>query len=245
MLSLQSLAILGIFLSAVNAGEVLSKREPLLEGRQTICRTPGWVPDCPGLFSCVPPGGICCDDGITYVEAPETCPDGTQAITTARTGSAAPAPTTIPTTITTPPASTQTFAANYVYFTYEITWYYYYYYYTYIQFSTALTSSQVTTITTVSVQATDSAQATLLLSSLSATLAFPTPTQTATAVSGVAPVITPISTGTTTPARNATSAVPTSTPVQFTGGASFGASNSGLWVMTALMVLPGFLMMWL
>jgi hypothetical protein len=119
--------------------------------------------------------------------------------------------------------------------------------YTYIQLSTKLTSYEVSTTTTVSVQATDSAQATSLFSSLSATLALPTPTQTATSVSGTAVVpTTPLSTVTTTTSltSNETTVVPTtSAPVQFTGGARIARSEHGyMLVISALMVVPGILM---
>ena len=123
--------------------------------------------------------------------------------------------------------------------------------YTYIQFSAELTSSQVATVTTVSVQATDSAQATLLLSSLSATLAFPTPTQTMTSTSGVSPIPTPpLSTGTTSVPDNTTSTT-TSAPVQFTGGATpmhasfMAGGNVFVWAVGTLLIVPGFLMVWL
>jgi hypothetical protein len=143
-----TLALIFTAVSALENGVEVTKRSPTLEGRKT-CANPSFIPACPGtsrtlifspfknsidifypgFFACVPPGAICCDDNITYVMPPRSCPDGTQAITTA--GVTDPEPTTnvVPSSITTPPpVAMQTMGqTNFVYFTYEITWYYYYY----------------------------------------------------------------------------------------------------------------------
>jgi hypothetical protein len=183
---------------------------------------------------------------------PQTCPDGTQPVATAIVSSPAA-------TITTPPAATQTLLT---YYSFTITWYYYYYYLTYLQIdaATVTTSSQVTSLTTVSVQATDEAEATSLFHSLSATLALPTPKQTTTSLSGApAPATTaptysvaaPSSTATTTTSVGTTSAAATTTALQFTGAASSLRASSMVqlvgagWIMGALIVVPGLLMVWL
>jgi len=67
---------------AITTHEPVGKRDVLVEARRTCTRT-GWIPACPGTYKCVPPGAICCSDGITYAMPPETCPDGQSALTTA------------------------------------------------------------------------------------------------------------------------------------------------------------------
>jgi len=234
---------LALVLGVVSAVEGVGKRS--LVERQDTCPTPGFIPACPGLFACVPPGAICCDDGFTYALPPETCPAGTNPITTAGTGSAPPSTIT---TAPAPPTSTQIILT---YFTYEITWYYWYYYYTYIAGATATTSSEITTITTLSVQATNTAQADALFQSLSATIALPTPAQTATSLSGYAPsTTTPAPTHSVVPSSNSTTtAAATTSPVQFIGaGTTIRAGLMADWAaltMGVLFVVPGLLMVWL
>jgi hypothetical protein len=209
-----------------------------------------------GDFPCAPVGAICCDDGINYALPPETCPAGTNPIKTVGTGSAPPS------TITTPPETSTQIVGTLTYFTYEITWYYWYYYFTYFAGATATTSIQITTITTVSVQASNTAAANALFKSLSATIALPTPTQTATSLSGAAPSsTTPASTKSaapsksTTPSLNSTTTVATTSTaattsaVQFTGaGATLRAGPVAYWAelaMGAFFLAPGLLMVWL
>jgi len=228
---------LALILTVVSAIEDIGKRS--IFERQS-CPTPGWVPDCPGAFQCVPPGAICCNDGFTYVLPPRSCPDGTEPLTTARTGSA------LPSTITTPPASTE-IVGSLTYFTYEITWYYWYYYFTYVAGATATYSYEITSTTLVSVQATNTAQADVLFTSLKATLSLPTPTQTATSFSGSVPSAT--ASAPTKPSSNGTTPAATTSAVQFTGaGTTLMARPMAHWaelVMGALFIVPGLLMVWL
>jgi hypothetical protein len=230
---------LALVLAVASAFEVVGKREELVE-RQSTCSTAGYIPACPGFFKCVPPGAICCDDNISYAMPPKTCPRGTQPLTTAGVVGTPSSITSAPA----PPASTQ---IALTYFTYRITWYYYYYYYTFIAGATNTYSYEVTTISTVSVQATNTAQAELLFKSLSATIAKPTPSQTATSFSGAVPSATPVGTAPTyskpapSPSSNGT--------VPFTGaGSSLSAVGMARWAeltMGALFVVPGLLMVWL
>ncbi|TVY85255.1 hypothetical protein LSUE1_G000111 [Lachnellula suecica] len=234
--------ILALVLTAVAAMEGVGKRS--LVERQSTCPTAGWIPACPGLFKCVPPGAICCDDNISYAMPPETCPSGTNPITTA---GVAP-----PSTVTTPPAApSSTQIISLTYFTYEITWYYWYYYFTYIAGAKTTTSYGVTTITTVSVQATGTAQADALFKSLSATIALPTPAQTATAVSGSAPsatTSTPVSTTFAAPSTSSNSSTTTATTsaVQFTGAGTTlrvgPMSHLAELALGVMFVVPGLLM---
>jgi hypothetical protein len=131
------------------------------------------------------------------------------------------------------------------YFTTEFTWYYWYYYWTYIAISsnTVVASYQVTSVTTVSVKATDSAEAAALFNSLSATFMFPTPTQTTTTLQGSSPSLTmPKPTATTSGSI---------TPPPFTGAAAPlrpGMTTSWIgceWALGVLALLPGLLAMWL
>lgn len=214
--------------SALADNEVnIRARSPLLENRQE-CQTAGWIPACPGLFACVPPGAICCSDGYTYAMPPDTCPDGTQAVTTAGVeGPSSAALTTAAPTFTPAPIV-------YTYYTTEFTWYYWYYYFTWVEIyqSTTLTSSQVTTVTTVSVSATDSVGASLAFQSLSATAILPTPTQTATVLSGTTPTPTP----TPTPASPSTStpvAIPTTSFESQSAVASSKAGGEGTSTVTS------------
>jgi len=78
-----ALAAGAVSASSLASDNTLGKRSTLA-ARQT-CSTEGWIPACPGVFACIPPGGICCDDGISYAMPPETCPEGTLPITTADT----------------------------------------------------------------------------------------------------------------------------------------------------------------
>ncbi|OCL12219.1 hypothetical protein AOQ84DRAFT_228031 [Glonium stellatum] len=237
------------------------KRSPVLEDRQE-CANPAWIPACPGFFACIPPGGICCSDGFTYVMPPETCPDGTQPIATAITAST-PAPT-ITRAPTTAAISTQIYY-SYEWYTAEFTWYYWYYYYTYIALSTVLTSTEITTYTTVSFSATDSVKASALFSSFSYTMRFPTPTQTVTSLIGAPPASfsafststsasTPTSaTSTVTTVTTSASTAPatTSPAAVFTGAAAALRTSvtilwsGALWVVGGTALIPGVMMMWL
>ncbi|RYP55211.1 hypothetical protein DL768_000205 [Monosporascus sp. mg162] len=130
------------------------------------------------------------------------CPDGTQPIATA--GSSSPVPT-----ITDAPSTSAQTVTEYIWFTTQFTWYYWYYYYTYISIeqTTVLTSSEAYSTTAVSVSATDSAQASILFSSFSATWSFPTPTQTATSLIGSA-TQTAVPTSTIAPTTTITTSSP-------------------------------------
>ncbi|KAM7197601.1 hypothetical protein V8F33_005567 [Rhypophila sp. PSN 637] len=182
--------------AAVELEAVVGKRS-LIAGRQT-CSIAGWIPACPGPFSCVPPGAICCSDGISYAMPPEVCPDGTQPIATATTGGPPPV-------ITTPPPPPPP-VVSFTWYTYTITWYYWYYYYIYIDItSTQLVSMEKTSFTTISYSATDAAAASSYFESFTATAVFPTPTQTNTPVSGAPP-----------PPSSTPPSYPTSTPSETT-----------------------------
>ncbi|KAK3991439.1 hypothetical protein QBC44DRAFT_306548 [Cladorrhinum sp. PSN332] len=63
------------------AHEPLGKRSSL-DARQG-CTRDGWIPACPGVFKCVPPGAICCSDGVTYAMPPRECPSGQTPLATA------------------------------------------------------------------------------------------------------------------------------------------------------------------
>lgn len=52
---------------------------------------------------CVPPGAICCSDGVHYAMPPNTCPDGTDPVATAPESSSATAQPTASSSA--PPAS--------------------------------------------------------------------------------------------------------------------------------------------
>ncbi|KAK3316972.1 hypothetical protein B0H66DRAFT_641708 [Apodospora peruviana] len=211
-LSLLALAV-AVLSSVVSATELeadsLGKRSVLAE-RQT-CRTVGWIPACPGEFACVPPGAICCSDGLTYVMPPRTCPDGQEALTTAGVVPTITAPPP-------PPPAASTTIIDYVWYTYTYTWYYWYYYYIYIDItSTQLVSTQVSSVTTLSVSATDSAAASSYFAGFTATAVFPTPTQTAT----------PISAPPVAPSETFSSFFSASSVVIYpTGGSGNGSSNA-------------------
>ncbi|KAF2184607.1 hypothetical protein K469DRAFT_688611 [Zopfia rhizophila CBS 207.26] len=251
MASSRYLALYFILLGALSASasaELLGhliKRTAALSPRQRTCATSGWIPACPGPIPCIPPGGICCSDGISYAMPPDTCPDGTHPIATAIPSNAASA-TPAPPVSTPPPLIEQTW------YTYTITYYYYYYYYTYFAaYSSGLTSSQSTYLTIVSLTATNEAQASSLFNSLSATLSYAVPSQTATPTYGSTPIATATATSAPTSISNGT--IPTNTPpLQFTGAATslragMRSSFSGIFVLTAgaLMAIPGLLMVWL
>jgi len=87
------LAVVGAVPSSPNVANVL-KRSPLLEGRQNC--PAGFIPACPVGIPCVPPGAVCCDDGITYVMPPDTCPEGTKPVATASNQGQEPTPTPTP-----------------------------------------------------------------------------------------------------------------------------------------------------
>ncbi|EXK77784.1 hypothetical protein FOQG_17516 [Fusarium oxysporum f. sp. raphani 54005] len=204
-------------------------RRALLVERQT-CSTPGWIPACPGDFPCVPPGAICCSDDFTYAMPPDNCPDGTQPITTAGDGGGSTAIEPLPTTD----------VLNEVWYTAEITWYYWYYYYTFIDVSTVFTSIKYTSVTTVSLTATDSAQASSLFNEFSATAIFPTPTQTTTALSGSVTKSTPPVTMTATSNNTVSTSKPTAVVA-----AGARAAATGDWILLTLGVglfclVPGF-----
>lgn len=195
---------------------------------------------------------------------PDTCPNGSQPVTTAGLSSPSTSVPSSQSTITTPPIVTQTLLP-YAYYTFTITWYYWYYYFTYVQIdaATVTTSYQVTTITTVSVQATDEEQATSNFRTLSATLVFPTPTQAVTALSGVpGPLSTSMSQSSLTTEMGASTVASTAvgtisagpantTAVQFTGAAvslragSFTKLLGMEWVIGALIIVPALSMIWL
>ncbi|OCK94669.1 uncharacterized protein K441DRAFT_659515 [Cenococcum geophilum 1.58] len=231
------------------------KRSSALKDRQE-CENPNWIPACPGLFACIPPGGICCSDGYTYVMPPETCPDGTEPVATAITVLVpAPTITVAPTSVA---ASSQIYY-NYIWYTTEITWYYWWYYYTYYALSTVVSSTEITTYTTISVSATDSVEASALFSSLTYTMNFPTPTQATTSLIGVSPTppLRPTSTSTPTPAtlsviKSASTAPTTTTSLAvFTGAATALRTSATVfwsgtsWVIGAAASIPGVMMMWL
>ncbi|KAM5526578.1 hypothetical protein FOXYSP1_21020 [Fusarium oxysporum f. sp. phaseoli] len=184
-----------------------------------------------GYFSCVPPGAICCSDNYTYVMPPDNCPDGTQPITTAGDGGGSTAIEPLPTTD----------VLNEVWYTTEFTWYYWYYYYTFIDVSTVFTSIEYTSVTTLSITATDSAQASSLFNEFSATAIFPTPTQTTTALSGSVTKSTPPMTMTATSDNTVSTSKPTAVVA-----AGARAAATGDWVLLTLGVglfclVPGFL----
>ncbi|KAF1975495.1 hypothetical protein BU23DRAFT_75509 [Bimuria novae-zelandiae CBS 107.79] len=230
----------------------VGKRE-LLSSRQSECSNPSWIPACPGLFACIPPGGICCSDGISYAMPPETCPDGTEPIATAVTVGIPVAPSTTPA-----PTPTPSTVLEYTWYTYTITYYYYYYFYTYIALSASLTSSQKMFFTTVSLTATDDGEASSLYASLSATIAAEVTAQTGTPTQGAVPSATqtPVGTAATTllyPTGNVTvPRVSAPVPPEFSGAAVsvFGGKASLIgswfvWVVGAGALVPGALMVWL
>ncbi|KAF2268928.1 hypothetical protein CC78DRAFT_565049 [Lojkania enalia] len=225
----------------------IGKRTAPLSPRQEVCDTPGWIPACPGLFACIPPGGICCSDGFTYVMPPRTCPEGTEPVATAIVSESASITTALP--VSTP-------SAEYTWYTYTITYYYYYYYYTYFALSYDLTSSQSTYYTTVSLTATDDVEAGSSFSALSATLSYDIPTQTATPTYGSTLIATPTATtasATFIPYPTSNGTIPSATPPpQFTGAANSlrigkGSSYGSILMLIAgaMMTIPGALMIWL
>lgn len=244
-------------LATAEAAGPLGKRSSLLSPRQRTCINPSWIPVCPGAFPCIPPGGVCCSDDITYVIPPEVCPDGTSPVATAVTSDTVSAPTS---TITDPPVpTTLPPVTEYTWYTWTITYYYYYYYYTYFALSQELTSTRTTYYTTVSLTASNDVQASSLLASLSATLSEELPTQSATPTLGETPVetskppvVTSVSGTIPYPTGNVTVPTTTAPPPEFTGAAAsmrIGiASQMGSLVVLftgALMVAPAVLMVWL
>ncbi|KAF4331960.1 hypothetical protein FBEOM_14255 [Fusarium beomiforme] len=220
-------------------------RRALLVEWQT-CSTPGWIPACPGSSicsriknkftnplstgeaPCVPPGAICCSNDL-YVMPPGNCLDGTQPITTAGDGGGSTAIEPLPTAD----------VLNEVWYT-TFTWYYWYYYYTFIDVSTVFTSIEYTSVTTVSLTATDSAQASSLFNEFSATAIFPTPTQTTTALSGSVTRSTPPVTMTATSNNTVSTSKPTAVVA-----AGARAAATGDWILLTLGVglfclVPGF-----
>lgn len=219
-------------LALAEKAEPLAQRDAMLSPRQRTCRTPGWIPVCPGAFPCIPPGGVCCDDGITYVMPPETCPDGTSPIATAVTsGAAVPSITSAPPVPTTLPPVTE-----YEWYTWTIRVTWYYYYYTYFAFSASLTSSETTYLTTGSITASNDAAATSLIASIGASITSSVKAQTATPTLGSVPPSTYTPASTPTPDKTAPTAMPyptgnatvpvppvvppTSRPTEFTGAAA-------------------------
>jgi hypothetical protein len=142
---------------------------------------------------------------------------------------------------------------EYTWYTWTITYYYYYYYY----FSADLTSSETTYYTTVSLTATDTAEASSLFTSLSASLSNYIPTQTATPTYGSTPVASSSTPAVTShpsaPYPTGNTTVPSSTSaVYFTGAAislrTGTVSYFGSIFMLAtgvFVVVPGLLMLWL
>jgi len=205
-----------------------------------------------GVFACVPPGAICCSDGFTYVMPPRTCPGGTDPVATAVTSIEA---TTTPPP-TPPPASTVV-NVDYIWYTYTFTWYYWYYYYIYIDItSTRLVSTQYTSVSAISYSATDEAAASSYFTGYTATAVLPTPTQTATPVSGSVPPTYPTATSSISSVvvpsyssnATATTAAPSPSSV-VTAGGSKTAGHVGGWMVSpvlgaaALGLLSGVAMM--
>lgn len=169
---------------------------------------------------------------------PESCPDGTRPVATASNQISAASIT--PTTTLNPTAE----------YTTVYTWYYYVTYFTLVGFSTRLTSSEITTVSTLSISAIDSNDAATSFGAIIATLDLPTPTQTATEARGY-PTMTasyvlptanstlPIGTGTGAP-------VPSYSQVPISAAASLGAGNGCLIAMIcAFAVAPAGLLIWL
>jgi len=101
MFFIKSIALLPLAVGTLALTHQSIAKRDILEARQTCTRT-GWIPACPGVYKCVPPGAICCSDGITYAMPPQECPNGQSALTTA--------PLTLVTisTLPAPPATTET-----------------------------------------------------------------------------------------------------------------------------------------
>lgn len=219
---------LGIALASRDVS-IGKRAAPIEERQRNTCSTPGWIPACPGLFKCVPPGAICCSDGFTYVMPPRTCPQGQTPLATATIEDPAP-------TITTPPATTIT-VIDYTWYTFTVTYYYYYTYYTIIDATTSiLYSTRLTSFTTVSLTATDSAAATSLFDEYSKTVILPTPTQTESIVTPIETVTVESEPTTTASFTVSTSAVngtislvlPTSTSSVVQAGAGRNGAVGGL-----------------
>ncbi|TVY31142.1 hypothetical protein LHYA1_G000144 [Lachnellula hyalina] len=244
----QYLLAFALSLGTVSAVEGLGKRAAVFERQQT-CVITGWVPECPGPLPCAPPGAVCCADS-TFDVPGGTCKGSTVVKTVGGGSISAP-----PSTITSPP-STATQMETFTYFTYEITWYYWYYYFTYIAGASVTASSQIRTITTVSVHATNSVAADALFTSLRNTITLLTPTQTTTSFSGTVPSSTspapttyPAPSNPPTPSSNGTTTAVNTSAVQFTGaGVGLRAGPVASWAKLALgaaFVVPGLLMIWL
>ncbi|KAH8879500.1 hypothetical protein GQ53DRAFT_834093 [Thozetella sp. PMI_491] len=248
-----------VFLGFVSAAISLTpainlERGVALDYRQEC--DPSW-PLCPGGLFCHPPGTICCS-AATYAPAGATCcTDGTYVVPPDTCVGGTRPPLDEPTsTITAGPSTTET-VVEYIWFTTEFTWYYWYYYYTFIitETTSILTSSEVFATTTVSVSATDSAGASALFSSLSASINFPTPVQTTTSIEGSAP---PPPTSSPALAANTTTLGSTTAPVTVTttssapttvvtaGAARLGTATYGdqffVVIIGAMIVVPAFLM---
>lgn len=94
---------------------------------------------------------------------------------TVRTPVEAPTGTDVPTITQAPPVPSETTESTFDYYTYSVSWWYYYYYWTYyvsIQAS-IVTSTRTTQYTTVTLSATNSAAAQVILASITSDL--PTP----------------------------------------------------------------------
>ncbi|KAK4196476.1 hypothetical protein QBC40DRAFT_268467 [Triangularia verruculosa] len=221
------LALCSLFgVSVASNHDSIGKRDSLLEERQG-CRTSGWIPACPGLFKCVPPGAICCSDGITYVMPPRNCPNGQSALATATIVDPVP-------TITTIPAPTIT-TIDYIWYTFTYYYSYNYYYYYADATTTILYTTLYTTSTAVSLTATDAAAATSLYNQYTRTVVLATPTQTVTTVSATQTIsVEPEPTTTTSfsasPSVNGTISLvlPTSTSSVVEAGAKRNGAVGGL-----------------
>ncbi|KAL2257430.1 hypothetical protein VTK26DRAFT_179 [Humicola hyalothermophila] len=84
LLTLLSLALSALADHPHGEGHVSHGGQPgkrqAVTGREAnkSCYEPKWVPACQGVFACVPPGAVCCSDGITYAMPPDTCQGGTE-----------------------------------------------------------------------------------------------------------------------------------------------------------------------
>ncbi|KAL2133665.1 hypothetical protein VTI74DRAFT_1943 [Chaetomium olivicolor] len=194
LLSLALSALSGVAFAG-DSGQI-RKRQAVSQGGVGTCHEQGWVPACPGAFPCVPPGTVCCDDDVSYAEAGESCPDDTFPTATASAGSnpgyghphsvgvASPAPTGPPhehehPDVPGPGIDFLGFGSNW--YTFAMTFHFVSKYYSLLDDSSSiLCSTEVAATTTVSVSATDEAQASQCLSSITATLpteVFPTQTE--------------------------------------------------------------------
>lgn len=169
---------------------------------------------------------------------PESCPDGTTPIATASNQISATSKTPAPTLD--PPVE----------YTTEYTWYYYVTYFTLVDFSTRLTSSEITTVSTLSVSAIDPNDAATSFGALIATLVFPTPTQTTTEVRGyptiTASYVVPTANSTLATGTGTGAPVPSYSHIPISAAASLRARNECLMAMiSAFAVAPAGLLIWL